>query len=365
MRAAILLTLFVKAVSHGRLTVPTPRNGGNNPGNIENAPSTIDDATKDDFVCRHAARNENVALRDVSAGGTLDLQWDFSALHVGDCAVYISYDTDLPRSAQRYFKIANFFDCKAQSGTPMTITIPDFLPKGNAIMRWDWYALHVRPAVEFYNQCVDITISSSSAVTISQVTALAYTIKSGIYPNTAHTAYRNPFGNGKQFVTGPECINRISLNNCSLTAAGQTGNTRGGGTISSLMPTPTPTPAPTHAPTPVPAPTPAPTLVPPTPAPTPTPTPTPTPAPAGCCTWDENVGCQASTWCSTSEGNCKACNGMWLSPAPQPTPGCCSWNKPTCGNSVWCSYSQTRCEKSCAGEWIDKSRRLQHVATLV
>jgi hypothetical protein len=174
----------------------------------------------------------------------------------------------------------------------VTITIPDFLPSGNAIMRWDWYALHVRPTVEFYNQCVDITISSSSTVTVSQVTALAYKINSGIYPDTAHTAYRNPFGNGEQFVTGPECINKISLNNCSLTSAGQTGNTRDGGHISptpSPMPTPAPTPvptpvpaptlAPTPAPPPVPAPTPAPIHVPPTPAPVPAPTQEPTPAP--------------------------------------------------------------------------------------
>jgi len=32
-------------------------------------------------------------------------------------------------------------------------------------MRWDWCALHIRPNVEFYNRCVDVTVSSSSAVT--------------------------------------------------------------------------------------------------------------------------------------------------------------------------------------------------------
>merc|ERR1719454_2134220 len=119
----------------------------------------------DAFVCREAGSNSQIT--QVAAGGTLSLQWTMTALHVGDCSVYISYDVDLPRSQQRYVKIANLPDCKSYPGK--LITIPSSLPAGRAILRWDWAALHVWPSVEFYVQCADIQISSSSPRTPAEL----------------------------------------------------------------------------------------------------------------------------------------------------------------------------------------------------
>merc|ERR1712151_1424380 len=280
---------------------------------------------------------------------------------------------------QRYFKIANLPDCRSQQNTDVTIDLPDFLPAGQAIMRWDWYALHVRPQIEFYTQCVDVQITgSASSVLTSQL--VTYTITNPpIYPSTGDegVGFRNAFmPNTEQYMTGPACFNGITINNCPLTAVGTTGNTRDGGIIDGPSPTPAPTPAPT------PTPTPAPTLTP-TPAPTPTPATTitttsstitttstvPMPPSAGCCSWDVNAGCGASTWCSASQDRCQGhCQGTWISEdvtTTTPEPGCCSWNAGTCGGSTWCSAVRSRCEGTRGGQWIGQRRRLRQVATVV
>merc|ERR1719436_1393607 len=89
--------------AHGKLTRPIPRDGisvgragldENNPVSFElgcSGPMNRCDA----FVCREAAPNPSVNMAQVTAGSTLQLQWSFTAFHVGDCSVYISYDVEL------------------------------------------------------------------------------------------------------------------------------------------------------------------------------------------------------------------------------------------------------------------------------
>ena len=113
------------------------------------------------WVCHHASRNSNVPLHRVTGGQKTQLLWEFGALHIGDCALYISYDYTLPLVDQQYFKIANLPDCKAQSNQRVDIDLPTWLPGGQAILRWDWYGVHGgvnNP--EFYVQCVDIDITA-------------------------------------------------------------------------------------------------------------------------------------------------------------------------------------------------------------
>jgi len=234
--AALVWSLLTGVYGHGRLIKPTPRNGGLNPSGTENAPATINDATATNFICRHATRNSQVPLAAVTAGGTLTLQWTTPAAHVGDCAIYISYDIAEDLVNQRYFKIANLPDCKSEQNTDVTITVPDFLPAGQAILRWDWYALHVRPTIEMYVQCADIQVTgSSNSVLASQLTTYKIT-DPPIYPSTGTegVGFRNAFNpSSEQYMTGTACANGITINKCPLTAVGMTGNTRDGGNIGS------------------------------------------------------------------------------------------------------------------------------------
>merc|ERR1712060_84805 len=86
-----------------------------------------------------------------------------------------------------------------------------------------------------------------NAVQISQLSNLAYPIiDPAIYPSNGNegVGFRNAFSNGEQYMTGPACVNDITINNCGLTAVGTTGNTRDGGSIG---PAPTPSPTTTTA----------------------------------------------------------------------------------------------------------------------
>ena len=83
-------TLLGTAEGHGSLTVPTTRRG--NTG-YENDPVKFD---TDAWVCRHAVRNPDVPLHEAIAGEITELTWHFGAAHVGDCAVFLSYDVAKP-----------------------------------------------------------------------------------------------------------------------------------------------------------------------------------------------------------------------------------------------------------------------------
>ena len=242
MRSLLRLLLLCAATSsadaHGALLSPMTRRG--NTG-YENDPVRFDSEA---WVCRHATPNANVPLHAVTAGTNMPIQWDFSAAHVGDCAVFISYDVALPLAQQQYFKIANLPKCRDQNRMDVDIAMPAWLPAGQAILRWDWYALHQGPnSPEYYSQCVDLTITSTSSTTVESI--VKYPII-GIYPPAGAGAYRNAFGNGKNIgepgfiMTGPACADATSTdNNCPLSANnGNGGDITGGGGGGTASPPP-------------------------------------------------------------------------------------------------------------------------------
>lgn len=207
------------AEGHGRLTSPVPRFGTGTNNGAENAPVTFG---TDEWVCRHDGPVTPVT-REITPGGTLDLQWDFSAAHVGDCAVYISYDVSSTRAEQKFFKIANLFKCKDFNRQNVQIDIPDWLPAGQVVIRWDWYALHVHPSVEFYSQCWDAMVTGSNG---AQANLYTYKINNpALYPSSANVApgYRNAFNGGEQYMTGPPCALGFDKNDCARTTCATTG----------------------------------------------------------------------------------------------------------------------------------------------
>lgn len=216
----LLGALFLHtAQGHGRLTSPVPRFGTGTNNGQENAPVTFG---TDEWVCRHDGPVTPVT-REITPGGTLDLTWDFGAAHVGDCAVYLSYDVSSTRAEQKFFKIANLFKCKDFNRQAVTIDIPDWLPAGQVVVRWDWYALHVHPSVEFYSQCYDAMVTGSNG---AQANLYTYKINNpDLYPSSANVApgYRNAFNAGEQYMTGPPCALGFDKNDCARTTCGTTG----------------------------------------------------------------------------------------------------------------------------------------------
>lgn len=221
---------------HGRLQVPKTRKHTivgydtyeNDPVNFgTNLPAT----TYPKFSCRNdPPTSANGSLRPtqttVTAGQSMDVQWSLSANHIGDCAMYVSYDYDFKGdgglSAMRWFKIANWRNCKSLDDQTHQITVPSWLPAGRAVFRWDWYALHVWPGIEFYAQCADVTVTGSAQSLASPNDVPAYSIM-GVYPETGDTApgFRNEYdSNPWDGMTGPPCACRESTENgCEYTAS--------------------------------------------------------------------------------------------------------------------------------------------------
>jgi len=331
-----------RCYAHGKLTVPTPRDGistgragldQNNPVSFESG--CDDENTCDAFVCREAGPNPNVPIKRVVAGQELMLQWSFTAFHVGDCSVYISYDVDEPRSQQKYVKIANLFDCKSYPSK--RITIPASLPRGRAILRWDWAALHVWPKVEFYVQCVDVEISSASTSSPASLDSFSIT-NPPIYPDNGNdgVGYRNGFDRGSgQEMTGPSCIDD-TINDCARTAPGTARNTdsrRG-----SRQPTPSP-PPPTLSPTGNPT--------------TAKPSPSPPCVPIGDCgahAWCDQA--KYAEWCMAQDSNsCSSVfcqSGSFTAPTSEPTLAA-----PTLGPTALPTSTGKRCVPTLEGYFTD------------
>jgi len=254
--------MLEQASAHGRLTMPNTRIGS--PGAYENDPIGFQSRPMTQFACRHG-KNPAVST-SVNAGDMIDLEWRITANHVGDAGVYISYDHDVPEAdihQMEFFKIANIPNTRDQP-LPYQIKLPDWLPGGKAVLRWEWYALHVNPTIELYVQCSDIEITpTGSAVDVStipkyQVVDASGDPKTQSTYNTGMTMYRDGFdpNNGRQFLTGPECALGFNGNHCDKTAQGTTGwIDMGAGSGPSLSTTTAPpvaspsTPAPVDNPT--------------------------------------------------------------------------------------------------------------------
>jgi len=220
---AFLIYFLPMCHSHGRLMTPISRVGHQNYENDPTGSSSNGGNNNDAWVCRHENPVEPTVAYD--AGSTITLTWFFGAKHVGDCDVYLSYDFDQPRGDMKWFKVANFYDCKSNSDQqPMTLTLPSWLPSGKATLRWGWYAVHVFPSVEFYSQCVDVVIVGSTTTIPSDVVLYPLIGTNPVFPlNGNDAAYPNRFGDG-DFMVGPACAKGLdALNSCSLTAAGSRG----------------------------------------------------------------------------------------------------------------------------------------------
>jgi hypothetical protein len=194
-----LSCLLVQVLSHGHLSTPAARDSDRAVYQM-NAP--VARPLDSEFVCRnHEATTPQTVLY---AGQPFTIEWDFSASHVGDCYVYLSYDTDLPDLEQKWFKIAQIAKCNEHNQQPMLISVPDYLPScEHCVMRWEWIALHARPTIEFYAQCVDVTILGlDNGVLPSPMVTIP-----GHLPETccANNEYRDAFTPGAPFFfTGPQ-----------------------------------------------------------------------------------------------------------------------------------------------------------------
>lgn len=255
-------SLTVTCKAHWRLTVPMTRGG----------PGYENDPLGSPVVCRHANPNPSIPRNSYAAGSAMNIRFEGGG-HVGDCSVYLSYDVGQPTNSAQFVKIANLPDCRTRINTLVPIVLPSQLPSGDAILRWDQYALHQGSFIEWYVQCADVRITSSSTKTWESFNKFSI---GSIYPGGMSNYRRNIAvpGDSDFYMTGPACVDD-SINECALTAKGTRGYTGGGETVQ--MPTPTPTP---------------------TPPPIPTATQGTSPAPEECVP----IGnCDAYSWCSQSQ----------------------------------------------------------------
>ena len=104
-------------------------------GGYENDP--VPSNTDAKFVCRNGPKTPEITI---VAGTTIEVEWTFTANHLGDGALYLSYGDD------KFFKIANFPEMNLSNNQFHTVRLPAWLPASDrAVLRWEWYALHVYP----------------------------------------------------------------------------------------------------------------------------------------------------------------------------------------------------------------------------
>jgi len=337
---AILAAALAATVNgHGRLMKPPTRK----PQGYENDPVSGPNGT--DFVCRNDPPRGVVPTK-VTAGTDINMQWTLTAAHVGDCSVYIGYGEaatngygDEKRNA-RFVKIANVHDCKRYNNQDYAVHLPGWLPAGRAVIRWEWYALHVAPTIEFYTQCADVEVESNSSYmpehlpSYTVVTPELLPISGRVEPG-----YRNAFDmSSEQYYTGPPCAFPGQADDramCDLTAPGTTGHID----ISDRLDIgPNPVPSPVEPPSPVPQPTEEPPqpIQSPTDAPQPVPVPTDPPVPSPVPQPTSDGGCPTEPW-----GVCGGANYPQVS-------GCCPPGFTCFAENEW--YWQCRTD-GCPSGW--------------
>lgn len=156
-------SIWVLVFSHGQLSNPTPRGvyaGKDQEQEIIPINSALE-FNFTSFICR----DDPVAPKDkwvsLTAGGILNVAWDFPAPHPGDCFIYMTYDADLPDEEKEWFKLASWANCDDKMNTNQTLTIPSYLPSSNhVIVRWEWYAIHIKAigVIQWYCSCFDAKI---------------------------------------------------------------------------------------------------------------------------------------------------------------------------------------------------------------
>lgn len=219
------------------LTLPQPRQNPND--FVPFGPiASADDAS---FVCRYGADFESPNRIKMTAGSQMNLQFQFNVNHVGDAALFITYDVDKPRAEMEFFKIGNFFQFFENQSNLIPVVLPEWLPEGDAILRLDWLAFHLFPMVEFYAYCVDIEIENENSDKIVDLDSIVTYKMIGdgadIYPGHANDPgynldapkrYRDPFNApaNLQFMFGPPCAHSLAhseMNSCHLTQKGTLG----------------------------------------------------------------------------------------------------------------------------------------------
>lgn len=284
---AIIACLTVSCNAHWRLTVPMTRKG----------PGYENDPLGSPVVCRNSQPNANIPRPTYDAGSIMDIKFEGGG-HVGDCSVYLSYDVNVPTNSAQFVKIANLPDCRSQINTLVPILLPSQLPDGNAILRWDQYALHQGSFIEWYVQCADIEIRSSSSKAWDSFNKFSMT---RAYPSGMSNYRRNIAvpGDSDFYMTGPACVDD-SINQCELTARG----TRGFSGVGGGEQLPSPVPPTVPAPSPIPSPT----------SPSPVTCVPIGDCPAAWCTQDLYVD-----WCG-SQSSCPSpyCKTVGLTPTPTP-----------------------------------------------
>ena len=186
---------------------------------------------KASLVCRVPnGLQADVPLVQLTAGTTLNIKVDLTAHHPGDGSVFISYDADFPtdRTADmKFFKIATIPQLRLLNRLSIPIKLPAWLPPGKAIFKWSWYGTHNAPNVEFFGNCVDVNIVSSSKVVPSAIPS--YKLEEGTGSATSFPSYYCEPGDGKPCpwcydckaadwhdvgVQGPPCVGGIEGNCC-------------------------------------------------------------------------------------------------------------------------------------------------------
>jgi hypothetical protein len=194
-----------------------------------NDPDTHPD--RQSLVCRVPnGLQKTVPLVTLNAGGTINLKWELTADHPGDGGLYLSYDAAFGTAQtqdMKFFKIAHFPQQRRNNKNTVTVKLPSWLPAGKAVMRWDWYATHNAPWVEFYSNCVDVDVVASAAAkaVASKATIPAYKIESGTGSANAYSKYNSATAwcydcdaadwNTKR-INGPACVGGIDGNCCDL-----------------------------------------------------------------------------------------------------------------------------------------------------
>lgn len=227
-----LACVLICVSGHGRLISPLTRVGHTGYENDPTGSSSNSGNNNDAWVCRHASGTNSGETW--TAGQTYNIQWSFSAAHVGDCDIYISYDTTAARADMEWFKIANYYDCRLDTGVDMPLQLPSWLPSGAATLRFGWYALHTHPNVEFYSQCSDIMIQNTNGVTALPSDIITYTLigANPVFPlrgDSTPLGYPWRFPPIEEWMVGPACACGYTGNSCALTEEGTTGHIAVGG----------------------------------------------------------------------------------------------------------------------------------------